>query len=309
MLADLRYGCRSLLPSPGFAAANMLTLGLGTGATIAVLTLLDAVLLRPLPLEDPDRTVTLERHFEDGLSRGFVYPELERIREESEELFEVVAGSGVRSARVISPAGARLVSVGFVTERFFDVVGARPVLGRGFAMSEHLLGADPVVVLPDAFWRSQLGADPSVLGARVRTGDRDATVVGALPRGFRGLDPTRPADLFLPLRAAPLVLPPANYLADCNEQRQVGAAIRVALGVSRFRLLRLFLTETFLLAGSGSFAGLLVSVWLLQVVGRFVLPGGVSIGALDFEWSGSLVACGLVAAVATALLCGLLAEE
>lgn len=403
MLADLRYGCRSLLRSPGFTAANVLTLGVGTGATIAVLALLDAVLLRPLPLEDPDRIVTLQRHFEDGVDRGFVYPEFERIREASGELFEVVAGSGARGARVTTPAGARMVSAGFVTERFFDVVGARPVLGRGFATSEHRLGADPVVVLTDAFWRSRLGADPNVLGARVRAGDRDATVVGVLPRGFRGLDLTRPADLFLPLRAAPLVLPPANYLADTvitidglgispqewisitgklrpgvsaaraeaaltalaaprsaaeeseavmlvptaaaalpfrsraetqrfvglivavvglvllvgcanlaglmlarNEHRRGEAAIRVALGVSRSRLLRLFLTETFLLAGSGSLAGLLVSVWLLQVVGRFVLPGGVSIGALDFEWSGSLVACGLVATVATALLCGLM---
>ena len=403
MLADLRYGCRSLLRSPGFTVANVLTLGVGTGATIAVLALLDAVLLRPLPLEDPDRTVTLQRHAEDGVSRGFVYPELRRIREASGELFEGVAGSGVRGARVTTPAGARMVSASFVTERFFEVVGARPVLGRGFATSEHRLGAEPVVVLTDAFWRSRLGADPNVLGARVRAGDRDATVVGVLPRGFRGLDLTRPADLFLPLRTAPLVLPPANYLADTvitidglgvspqewisitgklrpgvsaaraeagltvlaaprsaaeeseavmlvptvsaalpfrsraeterfvgllvavvglvllvgcanlaglmlarNEHRRGEAAIRVALGVSRFRLLRLFLTETFLLAGSGSLAGLLVSVWLLQVVGRFVLPGGVSIGALDFEWSGSLVACGLVAAVATALLCGLM---
>ena len=74
MLADLRYGCRSLLRSPGFTTANVLTLGFGTGATVAVLALLDAVLLRPLPLEDPDRTVTLQRHFEDGVYRGFVYP-------------------------------------------------------------------------------------------------------------------------------------------------------------------------------------------------------------------------------------------
>ena len=403
MLADLRYGCRSLLRSPGFTAANVLTLGVGTGATIAVLALLDAVLLRPLPLEDPDRTVTLQRHFEDGASRGFVYPEFERIREASGELFEGVAGSGVRGARVTTPAGARMVSAGFVTERFFDVVGARPVLGRGFATSEHRLGADPVVVLSDAFWRSRLGADPSVLGARVRTGDRDATVVGVLPRGIRGLDLTRPADLFLPLRAAPLVLPPANYLADTviaidglgfspeswisitgklrpgvsaaraeaaltalaaphseaeeseavtlvptasaalpfrsraeterfvgllvvvvglillvgcanlaglmlarNEQRRGEAAIRVALGASRLRLLRFFLTETLLLAGSGAFAGLLVSVLLLQVSSRFVLPGGVPVGTLDFGWSGSLVAFGLLAAVMTALLCGLM---
>lgn len=399
MLGDLRYGCRSLLRSPGFTAANVLTLGLGAGATIAVLALLDAVLLRPLPLSDPDRTVTLHTRFEGELSRGFVYPEFERIRGASGELFEVVAASGSSGVRVTTPAGARTVAVTLVTERYFDVVGIRSALGRGFAVSEHRLGADPVVILTDVFWRTQLGADPNVIGTRVRTGDRDATVVGVLPRGFRGLYLNRPADLFMPLRAAPLVLPPANYLAETvvtinglgysprewisivgklrpevsparaetalppmvgarraaaapepvtlvptasaalssraeterfvgllvvvvglillvgcanlaglmlarNEQRRGEAALRVALGVSRLRLLRLFLTETFLLAGGGALAGLLVSLWLLQVLSRFVLPGGVAIGALDFGWFGSLVAFGLGAACVTVLLCG-----
>ena len=403
MLADLRYGCRSLLRSPGFTAANVLTLGLGAGATIAVLALLDAVLLRPLPLSDPDRTVTLHRRVEGELSRGFVFPEFERIRGASGELFEVVAGSGSRGMRVTTPAGARTVSVTFVTERYFDVVGVRPALGRVLTTPEHRAGADPVVILTDAFWRSQLGADPGVLGIRLRTGDRDVTVAGVLPRGFRGLYLNRPTDLFMPLRAAPLVLPPNNYLADTvvtidglgfspqnwisitgklrpevrptraetalatmtaarpvvaapepvtlvptasaalpfwtrteterfvgllvvvvglillvgcanlaglmlarNEERRGEAALRVALGVSRLRLLRLFLTETLLLAGGGALAGLLVSLWMLQALSRFVLPGGVAIGALDFGWTGSLAAFGLVAACVTVLLCGVM---
>ena len=165
MLSDLGYVCRSLLRSPGFTAANVLTLGLGTGATIAVLALLDAVLLRPLPLADPVRTVTLQRRFEDFSSRGFVYPEFGRIREASGELLEVVAGSGVRGVRVTAPAGARMVSAGFVTEGFFDVVGMRPILGRGFATAEHPPGAEPAFILTDAYWRSQLGADASVVGS------------------------------------------------------------------------------------------------------------------------------------------------
>ena len=399
MLRDLRYGCRSLLRSPGFTLANVLTLGLGIGATIAVLALLDAVLVRPLPLEDPERTVTLRRVSEDGSRGGFMYPELERIREASGELFEVVAGSGNGGVRVTTPAGARTVSVAFVTHRFFDVVGIRPALGRGFAAPEHQVGAEPVVILTDAFWRTQLGADPSVVGARVRTGDRDAIVRGVLPRGFRGLDLAGPAEVFMPLRTAPLVLPPGNYLADTvvmgfsptswisitgklrpgvratraeaalatmaaprsgaevaaaatlvptasaalpfrsraeterfvgllvvvvglillvgcanlaglmlarNEQRRGEAAIRVALGASRLRLLRLFLMEMLLLAGGGALAGMLVSVWILQVLRRFVLPGGIPIGALDFGWTASLVAFGLVATVVTAFLCGIM---
>lgn len=172
MLGNLRYRCRSLARSPGFTAANVLTLGLGAGATIAALVLLDAVLLRPLPLSDSDRTVTLHRRFEGELSRGFVYPEFERIRGASGELFEAVAASGNGDMRVATPAGARAVSVAFVTERYFDVVGIQPALGRGFAASEHRPGADPVVILADAFGRTQFGADPGVIGTCVRTGDR-----------------------------------------------------------------------------------------------------------------------------------------
>ena len=96
----------------------------------------------------------------------------------------------------------------------------------------------------------------------------------------------------------------AGLMLARNEQRRREAALRVALGVGRLPLLRLFITETFLLAGGGTLAGLLVSLWLLQALGRFVLPGGVMIGALDFGWTASLVAFGLVAAFMTVLLCG-----
>ena len=98
----------------------------------------------------------------------------------------------------------------------------------------------------------------------------------------------------------------AGLMLARNEQRRVEAAIRMALGVSRLGLLRFLLTETLLLAGSGAFAGLLVSVWLLQVLSRFVLPGGIPVGTLDFRWSGSLVAFGLASAIVTVLLCGLM---
>ena len=98
----------------------------------------------------------------------------------------------------------------------------------------------------------------------------------------------------------------AGLILARNEERRGEAAMRVALGVSRVRLLRLFLAETLLLAGMGSLGGLLVSVWLLQGLSRFVLPGGIPVGTLDFGWSGSLVAFGLAAAIVTALLCGLM---
>lgn len=112
-------------------------LGLGIGATIAVLALLDAVLLRPLPLSEPDRTVTLHTQFEGELSHGFVYPEFERIRGASGELFEAVAGSGSSGMRVTTPAGARTVSVTFVAER------RRPVARHAGCRAGYLRPASP----------------------------------------------------------------------------------------------------------------------------------------------------------------------
>lgn len=395
MLADLRYGCRSLLRSPGFTLVNVLTLGLGAGAAISILALLDAVLVRPLSLADPDHTVTLHRRLEERIVEGFMYPELQQVSQESGEVFDAVGGSGVLPVHLTTSGGARMALVAFVTERFFDVVGVQPVLGRGFAAAEHRPGASPVVIVTDAFWRSQLGADSAVAGARLRTGKVESTVVGVLPERFRGLDLTRRVDVFMPLGVAPLVVPAMNFFADTavtidgqsyspmrwitiaaklrpevsaaraevalatvtghvvtlvpttsvalplgsraetqrfigllavvvglvllvgctniaglmlarNGQRRAEAALRVALGVSRVRLLRLFLAETLLLTSAGSLVGLFVSVWLLQASSRLVLPGGVSLGTLDFGWTVSMVGFGLAAAIVTALLCGLM---
>ena len=215
MLADLRCACRSLYRRPAYTLAGTAALGLAVGVALAGLLLVRAVFSRPLPLDEPDRVVSFERHRRgEGVSTGFTYPEFARLEQDSAGLFDAVSGSGEEGLYVTTPAGAETASVSFVTDRFLDVLGMRPALGRRFTASERRTGASPAVMVTDAFWRSRLGGDRSAVGRAIRVGVHDAVVVGVLPRPFRGLRLDRPVDLYMPIRAAPLVAPPRNFFSD-----------------------------------------------------------------------------------------------
>ena len=230
MLADLRFGIRSLARRRGYAAACVVTLGLATSVPFAALALVDAALLRPIPLHEPDRVFTLRSREGDT---GFPYRELERVLGLT-GVFEAVAGEGRYGVLVAAEAGAHRMGVSFVTERFFDVVGHRPALGRGFAPAEHRIGAEPVVVVTDAFWRARLGGDPTAIGRTIGIAGREAVVVGVLPRGFRGLSLDTPVDVFMPLFAARLVATPANFFGDggMNSPTLISITARLKAGAS-----------------------------------------------------------------------------
>lgn len=232
IVQDLRYALRGLGKSPGFTTVAVLTLALGIGVNTAIFTVLNAVLLRSLPLAEPDRIFRVQT-IADGTPRpsDFVYPTFLRIKNDAASLFAAAAASGTTRLPVIANS-ARFAAATFVTEQYFDVLSLRPVLGRGFSAAEHRLGADPVVVLTDAFWRSAFGQDRAAIGATIRIGERAATIVGVLPRGFRGLDLTSPADLFMPLTSATLTAPTINYLADVavNGYSPTGLSVTAKLG-------------------------------------------------------------------------------
>ena len=211
---DLRYAFRLLRRSPVFTASAVLTLALGIGATTAIFTIVEAVVLRPLAIAEPGRVVSLERSERDTTMRKFMYPTYLRLREEGASIFESVAASGNSGLRVRVGSGAVQVGAAFVTEDYFAALGLSPSQGRFFAPQEHSAGAPAVAVVTDAFWRTRMGADPNVIGQAIRIADTYASVVGVAPRGFRGLELGAPVELFMPVMAAALVLPPANYLSD-----------------------------------------------------------------------------------------------
>lgn len=212
LIVDLRCSWRSLRRTPAYTVAVVCALGLAIGIGLSAAVLVDAVLLRPLPLPEADRVVTVQRQrYDEGVSAGFVLPEFETIREYSRNLFEFVAAGGRESLYVITPAGGAFASVCFVTDEFFDAIGIHPAIGRNFAASEYRMGAQPAAVITHAFWQTRLGGDAAVVGKTIRVGASRATVVGVLPNGFRGLNLSIPDDVFMPMPTAPLVARPRNF--------------------------------------------------------------------------------------------------
>lgn len=183
---DLRYAVRGLRRAPRFAAAAVLTLALGLGATTAIFSLVDHVVIRPLPYADPHRLVVVREVV--GELRA-VYPTMPANAAHFLELRRACAAcDGVaaikRAAVTLGGAGdpQRLGAVR-VSANLFSVLGVRPALGRGFRDEEDQPGRDRVVVLGDAFWRRQYGADPAVVGRTIMLNDAAFEVVGVLPPG------------------------------------------------------------------------------------------------------------------------------
>jgi predicted permease len=402
MLNDIRYAFRLLRRSPGFTLAAVLTLALGIGATTAIFTVVEAILLRPLPIDEPDRVVAVHVQEPDRLSRTFTFPDVRHYLQQSQHVFQSAAASGERGFRVSVGNDTRLANVAFVTEDYFETAGVRAVRGRVLVADEHREGAEPAVVLTDAFWRARMGADPGVVGKPIKVADRHATVVGVAPRGFRGLQLDSPQDMFIPLATAPLVLPAANYFLDTvlriggaayspqswlaitgrlrpdvtiaqaesalagvprpgrkgpspavrlieasaaalsprtqadttrftallgmvvalvllvgcanlaglilarNEQRRREAAVRLALGARPGRVLRLFVVESLMLSLLGGIAGLAVAAWMLQIMNAFVIPGGISLEALQLGLTTRVLLFAAGASMFTAAITGVM---
>jgi putative ABC transport system permease protein len=195
LLQDVRYGVRTLRRAPAFTAAALVTLALGIGANTAIFSVVNAVLLRPLPFRDPDRLVQLVRNrspqasSQDG--RRYLF-----FREHLRSVGALTAYRGAGSMNLVRGDRARFVSVQAVSKEYFEVFGVQPVLGGAFTGELDVVGGPDVVMLTDALWRSGFDASPDVIGTSVLLADRPHTVVGVLPP----FDPINPADLFVPLR-------------------------------------------------------------------------------------------------------------
>lgn len=191
---DVRYGVRTLRRSPVYATIAVLSLALGIGAAAVMLSLYDAILLRPLPLPDPDRLVLVSQT-SGGQAGSISWLNFVDLRDRS-QVFDSMSCAQPVAVTVTGLGRARRVDGRMVCANFFDVLGVRPRLGRGFAPGDDHAGAAPVVVVSDRFWRMELHADPDVLGRRVALNGRDFILVGVLPPAFEFL---RRDDVFAPL--------------------------------------------------------------------------------------------------------------
>ena len=183
LFADLRYTFRVMSRTPSFAVAVVSVLALGIGANTAIFSIVNAVVLRPLPFEEPERLVRIFTKTPDGrsfeLSPGKFY-DWQRDAHSFEGM-AMYPCCGLRELALTGTGTARAVTVTPVSTGFFDIVRARPVLGRVFQQEEHTPGNNYVVVLSDRFWRSEFGAKPDVIGRTMKFNDEAYTIVGVMP--------------------------------------------------------------------------------------------------------------------------------
>jgi predicted permease len=200
LLQDLRYAVRTLARSPGFALAAVLTLALGIGATTAIFTVVDGVVLRPLPYPEAGRIVRLAEVNASGTPVNFTDPNFRDLRERSHSFQGLAEFSG---ASPVSVTGGREVvrsTVSAVSHDFFRVMGVAPALGRPFLPEEQGVGAPPAVIVSHPVWEQVLGGG-AVAGRTLRFEGRVYSVVGVMPEGFeypQGAQLWTPSELMEP---------------------------------------------------------------------------------------------------------------
>ncbi len=210
LLADVVRAIRSLRRAPAFTATALVVMALGIGGSAVVFSVVNALLLQPLPYREPERLVLATGHPD--------WKTYEQWRDGSKAL-DGIAASHERAANVAGAGEPERVTIARVTPGFFAVIGVRPVIGRGFSTEHFTSGHGQVVLLTDAFWRRHYGGSPSAIGRSLALDDRSYTVIGVLPGSFRtvaqllparGLSFDRGAALVIPLAGDPLARDPLD---------------------------------------------------------------------------------------------------
>jgi predicted permease len=183
LIQDLRFGLRQLRRNPGFTAVAIITLALGIGANGAIFSVVNAVLLRPLPYRDPGRLMLVST---GNFSKGWTAtspPDFRALRERNHS-FESLSAYYDSPFTLTGEQEAEQVSGAIVSSEFFSTLGVRPLLGRAFLASEEQWGSNHVVIVSEPFWRSHLGANRKISGKTLRLNGEQYTVIGVMPASF-----------------------------------------------------------------------------------------------------------------------------
>jgi predicted permease len=220
LLADIRYALRMLRKNPGFTSVVILTLALGIGANTAIFSVINALMLRTLPVREPQQLVAVGdpihvHSWSDGTPRTdlFSYPLYCEVRDHNNVFSSVLASARLDSLQIRIDGGPEKVRGRLVTGNYFETLGVEALLGRTFTGEEDRVpGSDPVVVISYRYWRARLSGDPSVIGRTVRLNNYPFTIIGVAPPEFSGEVVGDQADLWVPMMMEPQVVPGRDYL-------------------------------------------------------------------------------------------------
>jgi predicted permease len=213
LIHDLRFALRQLRKAPGLSLLAIFTLALGIGANTAIFTVIESVLLRPLPYANPGRLFVVnpaDSNHSFGATSWLNYKD---IREQS-RLFDQVAGYSEDVSVVETQDASQSLVAPRVTPNLFSMLGVRPLLGRTFSEAEGEPNGAPAVILSEGLWRESFHADPSIAGRTIRVGGVARTVVGVMPDGFsfpESMGPDMRKGLWLPLQPSPEMLADRGY--------------------------------------------------------------------------------------------------
>ena len=201
MINDLKYALRMLIKAPAFTTIAIVTLALGIGANSAIFSVVDTLLLQPLPFQDPDRIVNIwTRGATDARGTGVhSFPDYADLRDQNQSVGPMAAYT--RTGAVLSHSEESQEIEGLaVTPEIFDVLGVQPLLGRGFTAEEDVENGPLVIVLTHAFWRTAFGGDPKIVGQQITISGRSHTVLGVMPPRWKFPIQDERIDYVVPLK-------------------------------------------------------------------------------------------------------------
>jgi predicted permease len=197
LFKDIRYGLRSLLKHPTFTAISIVTLALGIGANTAIFTVVNAVVLRPLPYHDPERLAMIWTTKDSNQEQPFSFADYNDLKSQTRSFSAVGAASPLWNFTLTGDGEPESVQGLYVSANLFELLKVAPEQGRGFTEDEDRAGGAPVVIISRGLWERRFGGDPNVLGKPISIGGTSPTVIGVMPASFQFLEPA--AELWVPL--------------------------------------------------------------------------------------------------------------
>jgi putative ABC transport system permease protein len=219
IVQDIRFALRHLLKNPAFTCVAVLSLALGIGANTAIFSLVDAVMVKMLPVRDPEQLVALDSFTQRGEQRDFSYPLFKYLRDRKSSFTGVFAasdGTSRMATKMTSSDDTEEAEVQMVSGEYFQVLGVDAFVGRLLTPEDETPGANPVAVLNYNFWQRRFAGDFSVIGQTIRVKEQPLTIIGVTPAKFFGEAVGRAPDVWAPLTMQPSLQKGQSYLESSN---------------------------------------------------------------------------------------------